>query len=118
MTMMPMVFCVFFFSSRRRHTRLVSDWSSDVCSSDLNCGRNGDLESLCSLTAIERNLLPYFLPRYPGHELAKLDPHQAAKLVRGLADKGDALGREIFRVQEIGRASCRERVRGTDGGGS
>src|SRR5437016_12391470 len=25
-----------FFSSRRRHTRLVSDWSSDVCSSDLN----------------------------------------------------------------------------------
>src|SRR5262249_59768216 len=26
---------VFFFSSRRRHTRLVSDWSSDVCSSDL-----------------------------------------------------------------------------------
>src|SRR5438093_3625613 len=28
----------FFFSSRRRHTRLVSDWSSDVCSSDLNVG--------------------------------------------------------------------------------
>src|SRR5262249_57168887 len=26
----------FFFSSRRRHTRLVSDWSSDVCSSDLD----------------------------------------------------------------------------------
>src|SRR5262249_39140433 len=26
---------VFFFSSRSRHTRLVSDWSSDVCSSDL-----------------------------------------------------------------------------------
>src|SRR5262249_58454526 len=25
-----------FFSSRRRHTRLVSDWSSDVCSSDLS----------------------------------------------------------------------------------
>src|SRR5258706_12631325 len=25
----------FFFSSRRRHTRLVSDWSSDVCSSDI-----------------------------------------------------------------------------------
>src|SRR6266480_6864612 len=27
--------CVFFFSSRRRHTRLTCDWSSDVCSSDL-----------------------------------------------------------------------------------
>src|SRR5258706_10505900 len=27
--------CAFLISSRRRHTRLVSDWSSDVCSSDL-----------------------------------------------------------------------------------
>src|SRR5688500_19794251 len=27
----------FFFSSRRRHTRLQGDWSSDVCSSDLSC---------------------------------------------------------------------------------
>src|SRR5688500_20001629 len=27
--------CEFFFSSRRRHTRLQGDWSSDVCSSDL-----------------------------------------------------------------------------------
>src|SRR5258706_9542569 len=31
--------CRFFFSSRRRHRRLVSDWSSDVCSSDLPPGR-------------------------------------------------------------------------------
>src|SRR5471030_2036293 len=28
----------FFFSSRRRHTRCLSDWSSDVCSSDLTGG--------------------------------------------------------------------------------
>src|SRR5437879_1140241 len=27
--------CRFFFSSRRRHTRYIGDWSSDVCSSDL-----------------------------------------------------------------------------------
>src|SRR6266511_5667534 len=27
---------LFFFSSRRRHTRFSRDWSSDVCSSDLN----------------------------------------------------------------------------------
>src|SRR2546426_6601322 len=30
-----MISCFFFFSSRRRHTRLQGDWSSDVCSSDL-----------------------------------------------------------------------------------
>ena len=64
-----------------------------------NCGRTGDLESLCSLTAIEKNILPYFLPRYPDHELSRVDIQQAAKLVRGLAEKGDALSKEVFRVQ-------------------
>src|SRR5260221_652103 len=32
------LFLVFFFSSRRRHTRSLCDWSSDVCSSDLLLG--------------------------------------------------------------------------------
>jgi len=64
-----------------------------------NCGRTGDLESLCSLTAIALTLLPYFLPRYPGHELSKIDPGKAAKFVRGMAEKGDPLCRDIFRVQ-------------------
>src|SRR2546430_9261088 len=31
----------FFFSSRRRHTRFDCDWSSDVCSSDLNMSADG-----------------------------------------------------------------------------
>ncbi|HVW09780.1 MAG TPA: ROK family protein [Bryobacteraceae bacterium] len=63
-----------------------------------NCGREGDLEALCSLTAIEKTLLPYFLGRYPDHELAKAGPG-AAKKVRGMAERGDAMCREIFRVQ-------------------
>src|SRR2546427_12637292 len=33
---MDLLFIIFFFSSRRRHTRFDCDWSSDVCSSDLN----------------------------------------------------------------------------------
>src|SRR5438045_4323836 len=36
-------FFFFFFSSRRRHTRCLSDWSSDVCSSDLRAARTGDI---------------------------------------------------------------------------
>src|ERR1035438_10570596 len=37
-----MVVIFFFFSSRRRHTRCLSEWSSDVCSSDLfNAGTLG-----------------------------------------------------------------------------
>src|SRR5699024_12551401 len=34
--MIELLFDYFFFSSRRRHTRSKRDWSSDVCSSDLN----------------------------------------------------------------------------------
>jgi predicted NBD/HSP70 family sugar kinase len=67
---------------------------------DCNCGRTGDLESLCSLTAIQKTFLPYFLERYPGHDLEKLgDLRKAAKLVRGLAERGDPMCKEIFRVQ-------------------
>jgi predicted NBD/HSP70 family sugar kinase len=64
-----------------------------------NCGRTGDLESLCSLTAIRRTLLPHFLARNPGHPLAAEEIGAAAKKVRGLAERGDAMCRDIFRVQ-------------------
>src|SRR5256885_10567729 len=45
----------FFFSSRRRHTRLQGDWSSDVCSSDLQCTKRarGSAASSASIPAIE-----------------------------------------------------------------
>ena len=70
--------------------------SHPVC----NCGRLGDLESLCSLTAIERCLLPSFLALHPDHQLAQIgDLRQAAKLVRGLAESGDPMCKDIFRVQ-------------------
>jgi glucokinase len=64
-----------------------------------NCGRIGDLESLCSLTAIRRTLLPHFLPQYPDHPLHGVELATAAVRVRGLADGGDTMARDIFRVQ-------------------
>ena len=91
-----------------------------------NCGRIGDLESVCSLTAIRNLLLPHFLARHPGHELAILPIADAAKRVRGLAQAGDVMCRDIFRVQaralgmffdqmvnifDPGRADCRWRRR-------
>ncbi|MBM4022900.1 MAG: ROK family protein, partial [Planctomycetes bacterium] len=67
-----------------------------------NCGRTGDLESLCSLTAIRQSLLPHFLRRHSGHPLAaESDMATAAKQVRGLADRGDTMCLEIFRVQAL-----------------
>src|SRR5438132_9125604 len=43
--MQVLLFLLFFFSSRRRHTRSLCDWSSDVCSSDLLCVSPKDLEN-------------------------------------------------------------------------
>src|SRR5438105_9551765 len=39
------MFFFFFFSSRRRHTRSTRDWSSDVCSSDLNVFENNWMQA-------------------------------------------------------------------------
>src|SRR4051794_23976652 len=64
-----------------------------------NCGRHGDLESVCSLTAIARTLLPMFLERYPGHPLTDLPAAAAAKQVRGYAERGDEMCLAIFDTQ-------------------
>jgi len=66
-----------------------------------NCGQDGDAESVASLTGITRNLLPYWLTRFPDHELAGVDIAKAAKLIRGYAERGDAMALEIFRQQAM-----------------
>src|SRR2546430_6284689 len=47
----PLLSGIFFFSSRRRHTRFDCDWSSDVCSSDLPGAECGTLASCASWSA-------------------------------------------------------------------
>src|SRR3989454_1823427 len=69
--MLPLCYLfLFFFSSRRRHTRLQGDWSSDVCSSDL-CGSHPAPQcNACSLG----NVLPW-PPARPG----RLAPQYSSK---------------------------------------
>jgi predicted NBD/HSP70 family sugar kinase len=66
-----------------------------------NCGFHGDVESVASLTGIRNNLLPYWLTRYPEHELHDLDALEGAKRVRGLAEQGDELALRIFEQQAM-----------------
>ena len=67
-----------------------------------NCGFVGDAESIASLTGIQRNLLPYWLTRFENHELSRVaDTKEAAKLVRGLGERGDPLARRIFEQQAM-----------------
>src|SRR5690606_40493383 len=83
----------FFFSSRRRHTRFSRDWSSDVCSSDLD----------------ERNGLP--TGNGPDtHGLRVQLPGQNTVVVGDAAVRVEhalALAVELVGI-EIGRAACRE----------
>jgi glucokinase len=64
-----------------------------------NCGFDGDAESVASLTGIEKNLLPYWLGRFPGHELKGSSLAKAAKLVRSFGEQKDPMALAIFEQQ-------------------
>ncbi len=69
---------------------------------ECKCGFVADAESVASLTGIEKNLLPYWLTRFPDHELARAGSvGDAAKLVRGFGEAGDPLALEIFDQQAM-----------------
>src|SRR5699024_12175494 len=94
-------------SSRRRHTRSKRDWSSDVCSSDLNFVRYiVDEHPDVNVTVLDKLT-------YAGNK-ENLDdlPESRVKLVVGdiaVAPLVDRLVSETDAVK-IGRASCREIV--------
>jgi hypothetical protein len=78
-----------------------------------NCGLDGDVESVASLTGIANNLLPYWLTRYPEHELARVSPvTTAAKMVRGHGEAGDELALAIFRQQAMAIGALWPRAEG------
>ena len=64
-----------------------------------NCGFEGDVESIASLTAIKNNLLPYWLARFPDHPLAGEPIGKAAKLLRAYGEKEDPLALAVFGQQ-------------------
>ena len=69
---------------------------------ECNCGQPCDVESVASLTGIEKNLLPFWLTRYPDHELGQgVTLHKAAKLVRGFGEDSDEMARKIFEQQAM-----------------
>jgi glucokinase len=69
---------------------------------ECNCGFSGDAESVASLKGIEKNLLPYWLTRYPDHELHRMESvGQAAKLVRSYVEKNDPMAMRIFEQQAM-----------------
>src|SRR5947199_2372141 len=97
--LMPCVyltFSSFFFSSRRRHTRCLSDWSSDVCSSDLRETRRGS--NMRNSRNVEQGL-----GTGPG---GRINVAVGCALLAVALVSASCSSRE----PKIGRASCRERV--------
>src|SRR5207245_3847671 len=88
---------IFFFSSRRRHTRCYRDWSSDVCSSDLTMATRKKAKP-----AAGPDLEITIVPNEPAA------PKQDHVNVRGRAGINSEVVTHLNR--KIGRASCRERV--------
>lgn len=80
------------------HGLLADDQPLPQC----NCGFVGDGESVASLKGIEKNLLPYWLTRFPDHPLhAVASIGDAAKKVRGLGEQHDPLALAIFEQQAM-----------------
>src|SRR2546429_2370675 len=74
--------CVFFFSSRRRHTRCSRDWSSDVCSSDLKLVQHTNLLYTFIDAARRTGLMEAGLP---GADAIYDDQTRTLKLVLAIA---------------------------------
>src|SRR5207253_4759394 len=103
---LPFTAAIFFFSSRRRHTRWPRDWSSDVCSSDLS-------------SFLKRALVANAVHGVTAGFKKELD-------IVGVGYRAELKGKSVAfalgkshpidfpipeGIQEIGRASCREECR-------
>src|SRR5205814_7701913 len=102
------------FSSRRRHTRCLSDWSSDVCSSDLTVWGFGNED----IAEAPDRLDVLRVRRVVLDDLAQARDLHVDRAVEHLVL---AAARELHQLvarQQIGRASCRERVYSSVGAGT
>src|SRR5690606_40028959 len=95
---------VYFFSSRRRHTRFSRDWSSDVCSFDLDLKclvRNKDRRTVEDQPFMDSIVVYKTKGVY--------DP-----ILKKWKGSGGTLNWQkvgLDKNKKIGRASCRERVK-------
>src|SRR3546814_1898442 len=100
-----LVCCFFFFKQKTAYEMRISDWSSDVCSSDLIETRG--IQNVGDLSALA-----------PGLQISKTASNSTISqiTIRGLSQINPAIywdpavGVYVDGVYKIGRASCRERV--------
>src|SRR3546814_5540649 len=108
-----MLYVCFFFKQKTAYEMRISDWSSDVCSSDLDFGTIFYMQVVSS---VERGPNRFMIPTLGlenldqatrDQKVAELYPLFEADIKQNILE----YGRTIKSLKdEIGRASCRERV--------
>src|SRR5688500_19350377 len=97
------MYFVFFFSSRRRHTRLQGDWSSDVCSSDLSDRAGQERRSGQGRSAVVRDAAAGAVDT----GLRRVDPPWASHLqAKATVQDLQRARSEERRVGKEGRTGC------------
>src|SRR3546814_19796400 len=119
MSLLYDIVSLFFFKQKTAYEMRISDWSSDVCSSDLDLIHDFDLGShaLRRVAANAKDCINRFKRWHPGcpirdADLLRLASLHAAIMVQFLSESlGQLQWNPSHRTRrKIGRASCRERV--------
>src|SRR3546814_2878481 len=95
---------IFFFKQKTAYEMRISDWSSDVCSSDLPCGfrsPNQEIPRVAGLVIGRHRCSPA--------PVIIFSPSESCTASRK-SSKAWRLTSPYRNIEEIGRASCRERV--------
>src|SRR3546814_9704356 len=96
---------MFFFKQKTAYELRISDWSSDVCSSDLP----GQLHVVLEPTGPYHEQAGTALHDV-GATVSMINPAQARDFARALAVRSKTDGIDSYVLAQTGRASCRERV--------
>src|SRR5437588_3458406 len=108
MSTLGQVIC-FFFSSRRRHTRSLCDWSSDVCSSDLKeqLAKVWDEHTRSGTHQSKREPFPNWVSSEVMKEAAALCVAEAEKILSPLLALGRSYEKDVRRsaLRSSGRAA-------------
>src|SRR3546814_15963784 len=112
-------YCVFFFKQKTAYEMRISDWSSDVCSSDLNLPELLGIRKTaqCGHAIGESDVLGSRLTAHGACSRLRVLLAQDARDVAGCeAELGELIRLQpyahgvVSRAEQLGRESCRERV--------
>ena len=103
-------FFFFFFKQKTAYEIVSRDWSSDVCSSDLNSVSDMFIINIDFVLSVENEIPDFLFYPNPVTSDFRINAGDVEGTIRILSFEGKVLRQYQYSPTEIGRASCRERV--------